>query len=89
MKLVRNDRNKDYVNDTGNNDPKPAADSSKTHFTPNDIRLLPSPAVIISTRKRRIQRSEVLTSSSVKELWKKNKKINLIRWTLKKTLTLQ
>ncbi|KAL4709210.1 hypothetical protein ACJJTC_010510 [Scirpophaga incertulas] len=45
--------------------PEPSA--SAIYFSPKEIKPLPTPRVPMSTRKRKIQKSEVLTSTPVKE----------------------
>lgn len=58
---------------------QPLTSSSATYLSPREIRPLLTSYVLIDTRKRNIQRSEVLTSTPVKGAQKvKLDKVNTI-----------
>ncbi|KAF2889816.1 hypothetical protein ILUMI_16357, partial [Ignelater luminosus] len=62
--------------------PKPG--TSKTYYSPSVLRPIPQPTKPITTRKRKLQRSSILTSTPVKE--KQKQKFEKARKTAMKSL---
>ncbi|KAF2898043.1 hypothetical protein ILUMI_08132 [Ignelater luminosus] len=62
----------------------PEPGTSKTYYSPSVLRPIPQPAKPITTRKRKLQRSSILTSTPVKE--EQKQKLEKARKTAMKSL---